>query len=64
MQVNLRPDGEAASVLDVNADVVILGKIATLGQFAIKRKAKDIVQRFTRNLATALQASSGTGTNA
>jgi carbon monoxide dehydrogenase subunit G len=56
MAVQLRPDGPTASVLDVVADVEITGKLASLGQFAIKRKAKDIVQRFTRNLAAALQS--------
>jgi carbon monoxide dehydrogenase subunit G len=64
MAVSLRPDGPAASVLDVTADVVILGKVATLGQFAIKRKARDVVQRFTRNLAAALESPSGEATNA
>jgi carbon monoxide dehydrogenase subunit G len=54
MTVHLRPAG-AATVLDVTADVVILGKIATLGQFAIKRKAKDTVQKFARNIAAELQ---------
>ena len=54
MTVRLRPAGEAATILDVTADVVILGKIATLGQFAIKRKAKDTVQKFARNLEAEL----------
>jgi carbon monoxide dehydrogenase subunit G len=68
MAVVLRPAGPRETVLDVTADVQILGKIATLGQFAIKRKAKDVVQRFARNLAAELQSaspsSSGTGPRA
>jgi uncharacterized protein len=55
MTVRLRPAGEQATILDVAADVVILGKIATLGQFAIKRKAKDTVEKFTRNISAELQ---------
>ena len=64
MTVSLHPDGAAASVLDVVADVTIVGKIATLGQFAIKRKANDVVQRFARNLANELQPPGAGGPDA
>ena len=63
MTVRLRPAGEAATILDVTADVVILGKIATLGQFAIKRKAKDTVQKFARNIAAELQSGAVRGSH-
>jgi carbon monoxide dehydrogenase subunit G len=55
LDVALRGVAPQATVLDVTADVQILGKIAALGQFAIKRKAKDVVQQFTRNVAAELQ---------
>src|SRR4051794_2771819 len=38
LDVALRGVAPAVTVLDVTADVQILGKIAALGQFAIKRK--------------------------
>jgi carbon monoxide dehydrogenase subunit G len=41
--------------LHVEADVEILGKIASLGQFAIKRKAKDTVKRFAENIGQELR---------
>lgn len=43
------------TILDVTADVELLGKVATLGQFAIKRKIKDVVRLFTQNIQAALQ---------
>jgi carbon monoxide dehydrogenase subunit G len=43
------------TVLDIAADVQILGKIATLGQFVIKRKVKDIVNQFTQNVKDQLK---------
>jgi carbon monoxide dehydrogenase subunit G len=55
LDVALRPADAETTVLDVTADVQVLGKIATLGQFVIQRKAKDIVQQFTRNIAAALE---------
>src|SRR5262249_48445187 len=60
----LRPIGPRETVLDVTADVLILGKIATLGQFAIKRKAKDVVQQFARNIAAELQPRVARGSDA
>ncbi len=65
MTLRLRPAAERATILDVTADVVVLGKIATLGQFAIKRKAKDTVQKFARNISAELQQPlAGRGSNA
>ena len=54
-RVALRGVAPRVTVLDVTADVQILGKIAALGQFAIKRKAKDVVQRFAQNVAAELE---------
>ena len=36
--------------IDVSADLEILGKVATLGQFVIKRKAKSVVEQLARNI--------------
>jgi uncharacterized protein len=55
LDVALRAVAPNVTVLDVTADVQILGKIAALGQFAIKRKAKDVVQQFARNVAAELE---------
>jgi carbon monoxide dehydrogenase subunit G len=56
MEVALRGVAPAMTVLDVTADVQVLGKIAALGQFAIKRKGKGVVQQFARNVAAELQS--------
>ncbi len=56
LEVALRELAPQLTALDVTADVQILGKIAALGQFAIKRKARDVVQQFARNVAAELQA--------
>ncbi|HEY7063540.1 MAG TPA: SRPBCC domain-containing protein [Chloroflexota bacterium] len=55
LRVALRGVAPQVTVLDVTADVQVLGKIAALGQFAIKRKAKDVVERFARNVAQELE---------
>ena len=55
LEVALRGEAPRVTVLDVTADVQILGKIAALGQFAIKRKARDVVQQFARNVAAELE---------
>jgi carbon monoxide dehydrogenase subunit G len=62
--IALSPLGPRETMLDVTADVQILGKIATLGQFAIKRKAKDVVQQFARNIAAELQPRAARGSDA
>ncbi len=64
LDVAVRSLGASETILDVAADVQILGKIATLGQFAIKRKAKDIVQRFAQNIAAELQSQGARGSRA
>jgi carbon monoxide dehydrogenase subunit G len=64
MQVALREVGPRDTLLDVDADVEVLGKVAALGQFAIKRKAKDIVNQFARNLQAELQPRTPGGAHA
>ena len=64
MTLALRPLGARETLLDVTADVHVLGKIATLGQFAIKRKAKEVLQRFAQNIAAELQPQATRGSDA
>jgi carbon monoxide dehydrogenase subunit G len=54
LEVELRPDDTSGTCLKAVADVTILGLLATLGQFVVKRKAKEIVQQFAKNIETEL----------
>jgi len=56
LTVNLSEAG-AGTALDVEAEVEILGKVATLGQFVVKRKAQEVVTGFTKNIAAELASS-------
>jgi uncharacterized protein len=58
LNVRLSEVERRKTALDVTADVELLGKIATLGQFAIKRKIKDVVKGFTQNIQAALEPGS------
>lgn len=58
LSVTLEPH-EADTELDVVADIEVLGKIATLGQFVIKRKAKDVITKFAQNIQDELRKTSG-----
>ena len=55
LTVTLSDAGAAGTALAVEAEVEVLGKIATLGQFVIKRKAQDVVRQFARNIEQELQ---------
>lgn len=50
MAAGLRELAPGQTAVDIEADIEVLGKIATLGQFAVKRKAKEVVAQFTANL--------------
>jgi len=54
LDVQLHELGPAKTALNVTADIQVVGKIASLGQVAIKRKAQDIVARFANAIATEL----------
>lgn len=54
LDVQLQELGPAKTELNVTADIQVVGKIASLGQVAIKRKAQDIVARFANAIATEL----------
>ncbi|MBM2812588.1 MAG: hypothetical protein HW416_3347 [Chloroflexi bacterium] len=55
LAVSLREAGPQNTILDVEADVEVLGKVATLGQFVVKRKAAEIVKQFTQNIGAELK---------
>ncbi|HEY3117924.1 MAG TPA: SRPBCC domain-containing protein [Chloroflexota bacterium] len=55
LTVALTDAGEVGTSLAVEAEVEVLGKIATLGQFVIKRKAQDVVKQFAHNIEAELQ---------
>lgn len=59
LAVTLDKRSEHETDLVVVADVEVLGKIATLGQFVIKRKARDVVTRFAQNIQDELRKDSG-----
>ena len=45
----------ARTGLAVEAEVEVLGKVATLGQFVVKRKAQEVVKQFAHNIEAELQ---------
>jgi carbon monoxide dehydrogenase subunit G len=55
LTVELRDAGLAGTALAVEAEVEILGKVATLGQFVVKRKAQEVVRGFTHNIEAELR---------
>jgi carbon monoxide dehydrogenase subunit G len=57
LDVTLRALEPSATQIDVSAEVEVLGRLAALGQFAIKRKAKDVVRQFAANIQAALAPS-------
>ena len=59
LTLDLSSPSESETILDVTGDFEVLGKVASLGQFAIKRKANDVVKRFGPNIRAACTAASG-----
>ena len=57
LSVSIEEGGPLASRLKFDGDVEVLGKIASLGQFAIKRKVNDVMAQFARNIQAALDPS-------
>ena len=55
MEVRLEELDSGATALDIAADIQVTGKVASLGQAAIKRKAQDVVQKFAETLAAELE---------
>jgi uncharacterized protein len=50
LDIKLQPVSDAETILHAAGDVEVLGKVATLGQFAIKRKMNDIFKKFGANI--------------
>jgi uncharacterized protein len=64
LTVTLHETGAAGTALAVEAEIEVLGKVATLGQFVVKRKAQEVVKQFARNIEAELgpaPAGSSTG---
>lgn len=55
LTVTLDEAGAAGTALVVEADVEVLGKVAALGQFVVKRKAQEVVKQFARNIDAELR---------
>jgi len=53
LDIRLTSTSEKETSLDVTGDVEVLGKVASLGQFAIKRKMNDVVRQFGQNIRAA-----------
>lgn len=53
LTVRLHELGPKETRLDIDADVEILGRMAALGQFAVKRKVADVVRKFGENVRVA-----------
>ena len=54
LEVTLEEGAEGGTALSTTADIVVMGKIAGLGQSVIKRKAQDVVTRFAQAMASEL----------
>lgn len=55
LTVTLDEAGAAGTALAVEADIEVLGKVATLGQFVVKRKAQEVVKQFAHNIEVELR---------
>ena len=55
LTVTLHESGADGTALAVEADIEVLGKVATLGQFVVKRKAQEVVKQFARNIEAELR---------
>lgn len=64
LDVTLQETSPDRTTLDIAADVLVLGKIATLGQFVLKRKVTEVVRQFARNIQAELQPPVTGGTHA
>ncbi len=56
--VNLESEGEAATAMDILLHAEIRGKIASLGEGMVKRKARESLEKFTASFAQMLEAGS------
>ena len=56
LEVQMEGMDSGGTALQITADIQVIGKIASLGQVAIKRKAQDIVERFAKAIAVELES--------
>ena len=56
LEVKLEGTDTGGTALEVTADIQVVGRIASLGQVIIKRKAQEIVERFARAIAEELES--------
>ena len=59
LDIALQEQGPLQTALEVRADIEILGRVATLGQFAIRRKIRSITKKFAENIQMELQPQTG-----
>jgi uncharacterized protein len=57
MTVRLAPNDRSGTAIDVDTELLITGKVATLGQVVIKRKADQVVRDFAEALRAQLENS-------
>ena len=55
LEVHLQGTDSGGTVLNIVAEIQVVGKIASLGQVAIKRKAQDVIDQFAQVLAAELE---------
>ena len=55
LEVQLQGTDSGGTALNIVAEIQVVGKIASLGQVAIKRKAQDVIDRFAEALAAELE---------
>jgi uncharacterized protein len=55
MAVRLSPNDGGSTTLDIETDLLVTGKVATLGQVVIKRKADQVVKDFAEELQAQLE---------
>lgn len=63
LQVRLSPEAGDRTTLDIQTGLQIAGKIASLGQVVIKRKADQVVKEFAEGLRAQLEASESSEVN-
>ena len=56
LEVKLQEGPQGGTIMQIGADIMVMGKIANLGQPIIKRKAQDVLTKFAQGLARELQS--------
>ena len=56
LDVQLETMASGGTALGIVAEIQVVGRIASLGQVPIKRKAQDVIQRFAKAIETELES--------